>query len=123
MRSALLTILFAFFALLIVSAGQIDKKQINNNVSSCQTISIGQDNTCIIPAKTYLTERMLIKANFIHLVYNILFVNTDFFKFDNSKYSSKLNRERSICFKLIKQKPFLFVFYFSSEKEDYHHLS
>jgi hypothetical protein len=122
MRVGLLYALFVIFALLLVTSKQTSNKQLRYDTSSSQSITINKKAAYILPEVNFSLKKFT-DLNFFRLIHIRLFKNTNNSRIDLSAPSLRLLQTRAVSFKPIKQKPFLFILHYSSEKEDNHHLS
>jgi hypothetical protein len=122
MRAGLFYIFFVAFALLVVASKQTNNEPLRFDVSSSQTITINKHAACIVP-EVNISVKKFTDFNFFGPIPGRIVENTKRNKIDFSATSLRLYQTKGFRFKPIKQKPFLVIVHYRSEKEDHHHLS
>lgn len=122
MRAGLLYSLFVFFTLLFVSSELKEKKQAVGDVSSCQLIDVNKCNDCLVTAINFSLKKPILEFNVYRFTNEKLFQNAYDQKVRLILSDQRLYRSSSTDLKIVKQDS-RFPLYYSSEKEDYHHLS
>jgi hypothetical protein len=73
MREGLLYMLFAAFALLLISSNQIRNKQLRNDIPSCQSITVNTNSACILPEFSFSLKKVFSESTFLKIIHKSLF--------------------------------------------------
>lgn len=122
MRAGLFYIFLVAFALLVVASKQTKNEPLRFDVSSSQSITINKHTACIIPEVNFSIKKCT-AFNFFGPIPVRIIDNPKHSKIDLSATNLRLYQTKGFRFKPLKQKPFLFIVHYRTEKEDYHHLS
>jgi hypothetical protein len=123
MKAGVFYILFAIFALFVVSSKQTSNKPLDNATNSCQSVSVSADVVGMPPVASFSLKKVIATVSFSSVFNQTLFDNSSSRGINPSVSSLLLYQNRTIAFKPpLQQKPLLLLLYCSRNNDDDHHL-